>query len=189
MKKLLSYIGYDGSGKTTAANNVLDVMGADFKLVSFSEPIRKQAFSIFGETPKDYRKWKDTYHPHINMTGRELLVEVGEGEKENFGKNVWADIAYEDIISKMKDLYNIVIPDCRFKQEAVACVDAADEFGYGVDFIWRGYRSKDYDPKPSETNLLAQEIEAMYFEEYGQFIYDYADVTKLVLKLMSGYER
>jgi hypothetical protein len=131
---IIGLSGWARSGKDTVANHLVDNFG--FVKVSFAEPMREAlvrlnpSISINGlhtELASAVRLmgWENlkSESPDVRGLMQRFGTEIG---REMFGENFWVDLA----LSSVKPGANVVIPDCRYPNEA----DAIKAAG-GV--VWR----------------------------------------------------
>ena len=105
--KIYSYVGVIGGGKTYRANlqkQLCEESGVEYTMLDFSDPIREAVAKIYGcNTPtaesKEYALWKncnfrtcvpDDEKPIIAISGRQILLNVGDLMKQWMGVDVFA---------------------------------------------------------------------------------------------------
>lgn len=122
---LLAFTGAIGSGKSTAAQYLVDMY--NYTSYSFAEPLKRGIATMFGLDWKyvdGTQADKSQVHPRWNISGRQLLQVIGTDVFRDFVpsllpqlKNIWIkrmEYTLEDTASAPC----IVIPDCRFADEA-----------------------------------------------------------------------
>lgn len=123
---LLALCGARGAGKTTVAQAIVDRY-ADFKRMSFADPIREEASEILQHArladpivdlylkshPPFARDFKDRTIPGLEITPRELLIQVGNGRREE-DPFYWVNIMKQRILDCP---YHVVIDDLRYDTE------------------------------------------------------------------------
>lgn len=128
---IIGLSGYSGSGK----NQVADMLGPDYRQVSFAEPMKEAVYRLNPTVQVDgrisvkaavnYFGWEiaKVHYPEIRRLLQVFGTEVG---REMFGENFWVDIAMKDV--HVGD--DVVFTDVRFPNEAQAIVDMGGE-------VWR----------------------------------------------------
>lgn len=166
-KKIVLYVGLIGSGKSTRAKKLIAI--GDYIKLSFADGVREQAFLFQGYTPKNYDNYKarllylDQLPTFISkmlkfifpnwLYGREYLQNIGHKQRKFNGDTYWIDQVIKEIINSDK---NIVIDDCRYKNELMTLVDFAKENDYKLEVIFCDYRSHRYNDKSTHpTEQLA----------------------------------
>lgn len=132
---IIGLTGYAGVGKDTIADVLVRKHG--FKRLAFADPLREMLYAlnpIVDRWQKDGRperiiRVKDLVDKHgwdkakrLEPEIRELLQRLGtEAGRNILGQHVWIE-ALDDIITNRsgdgEDMRNVVIPDCRFENEA-----------------------------------------------------------------------
>lgn len=183
MKQIIAFVGPKNGGKDYAlkqfknsANSVDTTLSVDF-----SDGIRDFVRILtFGQTDnsisvdvnsQQYRDWKEKYvlkikDWHMNdgdyiATGRDLLIRIGEGAKELFGKNVWAIYTankVREFLQNIDDDSNalVLVGSVRFYYEAAELVKLAKEFNCTIDFIFCNFNHAPKGVEVHETEKLAQ---------------------------------
>mgnify|MGYP001069231966 FL=1 len=138
MSVMIILSGKAGSGKDTCGEYLVSL---GFKRYAFADELKEIARLVGWNGEKDER-------------GRALLQELGTA-----GRNYDPDIWVKPVIEKMKKEKpeNIVITDCRFKNEFDALVKFAEEHGYEVIPILvkraRASLPENLDEHPSEKEF------------------------------------
>lgn len=147
---ILGLLGPAGSGKTTVASYLVERY--DAKEYTFAHPLKKLVRSAFG-LPKEAvygtQDEKEERREEAHMySGRELMQRVGQGVREAWGENFWADSVLRQIAKEMPPL--VVISDVRHVNEAEALLS----YG-GLAYVIRienAERNSNADPEhPSES--------------------------------------
>lgn len=173
------FVGPKGGGKSYNLDKSRElskkVFGeqVEFLSVDFSDPIRKFILEIFGINERwcdlnsaDYSIWKENLLPDVSfptenectgrtlshLTGRDLLMNVGEVMKRYSSPNVWCGKAYRDLfmhwhkLSEEKQKTAIVVfGSVRFKSEFNCLLDFAHLTKRKVRLIYF-----DYNPSIAE---------------------------------------
>jgi len=159
---ILGVTGFIGSGKDTIADYLCTMHG--FKRISFAGSLKDAVANIFNwdremleGTTKSSRQWRDTVDewwanrlsiPHL--TPRWILQNWGtEVCRNGFHQDIWV-ASVEHKLQTAKD--NIVITDCRFKNEIDAIKNAR-----GITCrVERGPRPEWYDDAANLTKGPSQ---------------------------------
>lgn len=174
---IVGICGLKGSGKDTIADNLIKNHG--FIKLSFAKIVKDIVAIMFGwerhllegdtkesrifrETKCDF--WSDKLNRDI--TPRKMLQEFGTDIiRNNFNENMWV-YCVEKLIKDNKDK-NIVITDCRFKNE----IDMIRSFGGKIYHIYRDlpewfveYKNNKID-KPKDIHPS----EYMWIREYKHY--------------------
>lgn len=148
---ILGVTGFIGSGKDTIADYLCTFHG--FKRISFAGSLKDAVANVFNwdrelleGTTKSSREWRDKIDtwwaerlsiPHL--TPRWVLQHWGtEVFRNNFHQDIWV-ASVEHKLKSAKD--NIVITDCRFRNE----IEAVKKAGGMAVRIERGPRPEWYD--------------------------------------------
>jgi len=131
---IISVSGFIGSGKDTVADYLTTFHG--YKKLSFASSLKDAVAAVFGwerdlleGTTKHSREWRDQVDPwwadRLNvphLTPRWVLQYWGtEVCRHGFHDDIWV-ASLENRVRQSKD--NIVITDCRFKNEIIAVKNA-----------------------------------------------------------------
>jgi len=143
----IAFMGKKYSGKTTASQYF--ETEHNFHSVAFASPLKKACKAIFGLSDEQLygaRADKETKIEEFDKSPRQIFQELGELIKTNFGKDIWIS-ALSKKIDNLGD-NNIIISDCRYKNEAAAI---KNKFG---GYIVKIIREEDKeDTHVSETEL------------------------------------
>ena len=135
MKLVVGFSGLKRSGKTTAAEYM--VVHSGFIRMSFAQPI-KDMLKVLGVSENNPKE-----KPHLLLHGktpRYALQTLGtEWGRNMIGGNIWVDVVKNNILNGNAE-DNIVIDDCRFKNE----VDMILGLGGIIVYIERGGKSGDH---------------------------------------------
>lgn len=183
MKQIIAFIGPKNGGKDYALEQFKNFAnGVDVVLsVDFSDGIRDFVRILtFGQADKSisvdvnsqqYRDWKEKHVLKIKdwhmsdgdyiVTGRNLLIRIGEGVKELFGKNVWAKYTANKVHEFLQSVDEdssalILVGSVRFCYEAAELVRLAKEFNCTIDFIFCNFNHAPKGVEVHETEKLAQ---------------------------------
>lgn len=147
---ILGVTGLIGSGKDTIADYLCTFHG--FKRLSFAGSLKDAVAAIFGwdremleGTTKSSREWREQIDEwwserlQFTITPRWILQQWGtEVCRDNFHKDIWV-ASVENKLRQSQD--NIVITDCRFKNE----VEAIKNAGGITCRVERGMKPEWYD--------------------------------------------
>lgn len=119
-KKIILLSGTKGSGKTTAANFILEhFKDLNIQTYSFADIPKDLIHTIFkldNETSNNLKRRED-----LKLFGglslRELYERFSEYQKHYFTNYVWADFVYEEILKNYDKSDYHLITDLRFKEE------------------------------------------------------------------------
>lgn len=180
------YVGVIGSGKDFCANEKARVTNG-IKL-GFSDGVREYTFDFLGWKPKDnreYELWKDsdfkmTYGGGIfEGKGRDFLTRVGTKMRE-YDPDFWVDYTMQNIhywIEKGVD--SIIVPDCRYINEAQALADLA----YSSDRIGLEFKlCNRYSPRYKITNHESERFAQKVLDYETEHLADINNVVKKILK-------
>lgn len=183
MKQIIAFVGPKNGGKDYALEqfkNSAKGVDATFS-VDFSDGIRDFVRILtFGQADKSisvdvnsqqYRDWKEKYVLKIKdwhmsdgdyvATGRDLLIRIGEGAKELFGKNIWAKYTANKVREFLQSVNDdshalILVGSVRFYCEAAELVKLAKEFNCAIDFIFCNFNHAPKGVEVHESEKLAQ---------------------------------
>lgn len=168
-KKIILFIGRKGCGKDTCCKMLQDIRPAVYHQVSFAESLRNTVWELFGkkignrerlwgaidkkEAPIDGWVIPESYgFKEKYWTGRRLLQWFGTDICRTVYDTIWVDKALEEI-SKHE---NVIITDCRFRNEFDAIVQHFDNsrlvFPVAVD---RPTSENGYSAHASEADIPA----------------------------------
>ncbi len=125
MKPVIYAFGYKkGSGKNTICRLISSIINCDsphlsIKTISFADKLKDvayQLFSQYGLRPgiyyENHRDKKEVILPELNMSPREIWIEVGNHMRD-MRQGIWIDYALQEQHTKV-----ILISDLRFTNEA-----------------------------------------------------------------------
>lgn len=116
MKKVIVLLAKAGSGKTTAADYLVEDRGAE--RISIAAPIKEMAQEIMGFT--DSQVWgedKDKECATHGMTPRHFLQELGRAGRQILGESVFMDVVVKRCLESPNNL--IVIDDARYESDII----------------------------------------------------------------------
>lgn len=131
--KIVGIIGYAGSGKGTVAD--VFAKNANWVKCAYADPLKDVVAALFrwprelleGDTPesREYREKVNQYWADLlempGLTPRKILQQFGsEVLRDHFHNDIWVKHMESriDLESLATNPKNIVIPDCRFENEA-----------------------------------------------------------------------
>lgn len=160
--KIVAFTGRAGSGKTTAAQHLVDAYGAT--RISFAEPLRRIAKDVFEFTDEQLRTstGKEAVDRRYGFSPRESLIRLGRSARENISPDVWVGAAFNSILRRGSGLY--VIDDLRYPNEALRLAESG---GFLIKMVCEGY---PHPPIPSESSVDAirpELIDATVVRTYG----------------------
>lgn len=154
--------GCKGVGKDTAAQFLVERHG--FVRVGFADKLYEACAALFGITLEEWVGAKaqgfinlnDEHGDITGMTWRAFMQRFGtEVGRELFGNNFWIE-QWERTIVDLPSGTNVVVPDVRFRNEALAI----DKFGGEVIQIKRPGHEPDGHPseEPLHPDLIATTV-------------------------------
>lgn len=158
MTRIIAIMGPAGSGKSTAAEYLVERYGA--VRYSFARPLKelvRRAFDLTDAQVYGSQADKEAIDPRYGHSPRWLLQRIGtEGGRAVFGESFWTDQALTLIKREAPAL--AVIDDCRFVTEAQAvravgggevwrmrCIDGAQSSDAGTHASEREWRDAPAD--------------------------------------------
>lgn len=146
MAKLIAFSGYKGSGKTTAAKELVEER--EFERLRFAGPMKEMITILLerlGYDEEEVEKrvdgpMKNTVVPDLGVTTRHMLQTLGtEWGREHIAKDIWPSITLAQAQNLMAEGQDVVIDDCRFPNEA----EIVRERGGRIIRIDRGLENDD----------------------------------------------
>lgn len=119
MKKVVGLLGKAGSGKSTAAQHMVDKYGAE--RLSIAMPLKKIVQAVFGFTDEQVfgdAKIKETVDKRWGVTPRSVMEDMCDAGIEFLGPDVWIRGVVNQIEKSDAELF--VIEDVRFTHDAQA---------------------------------------------------------------------
>jgi hypothetical protein len=166
---IIGLTGYAGSGKSTAAQHLVEKHG--FTLVKFAGPL-KQMMRCLGLGDREIEgELKEEPHPLLSgKTPRYAMQTLGtEWGRDLIGFGLWVDVAMASAATVIDQGGRVVIDDCRFPNEAAAIKDAGGTVVNirrpGVGPV-NGHASEQlppYDLEVFNTRSVEQFEEALWF--------------------------
>lgn len=119
LPKLIGITGAAGSGKDTLA----DFLAPRSVKYSFARPLKRALNAMFGweMAQWDDRDWKEAVQPWLGKSPRQLAQTLGtEWGRESVHPELWILLARRELetLRQVFPTQAIVIPDCRFDNEA-----------------------------------------------------------------------
>src|SRR5690348_1545544 len=155
---VIALCGRAGSGKTTAAQYIVEKWGA--KRVSFATPLKLLAMHLWDFTPEQVygdAVIKETVDLRYGITPREAMQRLGDGARRFIFPNIWIRGCFNEIMNEHNlgaaghDLF--VIDDCRYQNEVYQITDCEDFDGYVVKLVCSNRISTDAGTHPSEAEV------------------------------------
>jgi hypothetical protein len=171
---LIGFAGVIGSGKDYNASRL---EGLHFTRVDFADAVRETLWLILGWKPKnqaEYEEFKTTVVsfrlkfslPKL-LTGRELLINIGDGFRKNYGENYWVDIAERKIKLAISAGKKIVVSDVRYSNEVKMLTDL------GGKVFFANYKSERYNSTyKSDSEYMSQALLAKGFGDMDEIRYE-----------------
>ena len=177
MKKIIAVTGLKGSGKDTTADYIIKNYD-NWEKDSFAGTLKDAISAIFGwnrkmlagETPEDriIREKPDEFWSNklgYEATPRNIMQKIGTDVlRNNFDKNIWIYSLEHKIANTNK---NIIITDCRFKNE----IDALRNLGAIIIRLER-------DPLPNWFKKV-EEIGKLYYNGAHFLVDPYQQIDEL----------
>ena len=181
MKTITAFIGFEGSGKDFATNQLLESLQGSVR-VGMSDGIRLEAFEQIGIEPiygEEYEKWKTEICGCDGFTGRDLLREIGEGRRKE-DPFIWSK-KWVTSASLLKPKH-IIVNDCRFVHEAMAIIRFASKNNYKLKFIYCEYPSSRIRISTDEADELAYIFHIFNSIHYSNVTAEIHKLTNIFLK-------
>ena len=185
MKRIIAFVGPKNGGKDYAleqfknsANDVDATFSVDFsdgirdfvKILAFGQADKSISVDVNSQQYRDWKEkevlkikdWHTSNDAYIHITtGRDLLIRIGEGAKELFGKNVWAKYTANKVREFLQNINDdshalILVGSVRFYYEAAELVELAKEFNCVIDFIFCNFNHATKGVEVHESEKLAQ---------------------------------
>lgn len=159
---LVCFLGRNGSGKTYQANLLVKHQG--YTKISMADAMRELLWKIFNfkpENDQEYQIFKTSLFIakntslDVQISGRELLQNVGQACKEMFGQDFWLKFWFQKCLDLNKlnsQQTNITVDDIRFSIE----IEQAKQLG--AKFIWCDYQNGNYNLDLHPSEALANKI-------------------------------
>lgn len=125
--KLIGIAGKARSGKDTAAQYLLNTLGADWYSASFADPM-KEMLNVIGVDTGD--GFKDLPVNQYGVSTRHMLQTLGT----EWGRNLIDSNFWVDVFANMNAYQCVIVPDVRFENEA----ELIREFGVLICIEGRG---------------------------------------------------
>lgn len=173
MRKVIAFIGVEGSGKGYSCQRLLMTKG--FKKTSFANTLRDVAFHTIGMTfeegMKKYEELKQT--ELINgLNFRNILENLGSAIRK-YDKDFWAK-GVLNFISNTP--YNVCIDDLRYPNEYKILKEYCEKNNINFKLVFTDYHSERYrDNNPHESAALAN-----YLKKLGYKDQDYVDEADII---------
>ena len=158
MKKIISYIGVIGAGKSFSAKaqkKHLESQGKTVEILSFADSIREMIWLLLGWKPtndSEYEKFKKSTITFFGgeLTGRELLQRFGTDVlRDTYDKNIWVNQFIKKVNQSTSDY--ILVTDCRFDNEVLELMK------HNTEFIFCNYPSWRYEISDHESEQFAKD--------------------------------
>ena len=171
MRKLVAFLGMEGSGKTTNAQKLVDDCG--FKKYSFADALREMAFKIIGidyeEGMKNYSVLKQT-EIYNKQNFRNILENLGSAIREQ-SEDFWVNTVINKISNTNE---NICIDDMRYPNEFLLVYNFCKKNNIEFKAYFCNYKSSVYrDDNPHESARLAKFLYDKNYKDLQEIdIYD-----------------
>jgi hypothetical protein len=152
---IIGLSGNIGSGKDTIANYLVEKY--NFRKVSFASKLKDIVAILYdwdremleGNTPES-REWRERDDEYWKISPRKALMYVGtEIFRKHFGEDVWVNIVKKQICNLEE---NIVITDCRYKNEARMIKDV----GGVLIYVDKDNKEQEYEMKSIDYDICIQ---------------------------------
>lgn len=168
MRKLIAFIGVEGSGKGYSCQRLLMTRG--FIKLSFANCLRDIAFKTIGMTfeegMKNYEKLKQTSLIN-NLNFRNILENLGSAVRK-YDEDFWARSILKDIEGTPR---NVCIDDLRYPNEYRILKDYCSKNNIDFKVVFTDYHSERYkDNNPHESAALANYLKGLGYKDQ-----DYVD--------------
>lgn len=156
--QIIGITGKAGSGKDTLADYLVRQHG--FVKYNWALPMKRALNAMFGWDMAlwDNRDWKECVVPEIGYSPRQLAQTMGtEWGRLTLDQNFWVRVGLIHVGASLARGRSVVIPDCRFDNEAVAL----QRLGARVWEVYRpgaGIAGNHVSEAGIDTTLLAGRI-------------------------------
>lgn len=122
MALVVALVGEAGSGKDSISNVLTQQF--DFKRLAFADPLKKACQEVFGlsDSQLQNRDEKEKVDPFWHRSPREMFQQVGTLMK-TVDQDIWVSSLLRKADSLVSEKKDIVVTDCRYKNEAQALRD------------------------------------------------------------------
>ena len=108
IKTIIGLAGKKRSGKTSAAQAILEIPNRRMIRVGFADPIKSEVAKIFGRTQEQEKS-----------VIRPVYQAVGEAAKKLYGEDYWRNLLVDMWKTRLSNHYDyLIIDDVRFPEEA-----------------------------------------------------------------------
>lgn len=161
MKKINVYIGVIGSGKSYRASKENDIV------LNYADSLREDVWKLLNWVPSNETEYEVFKNKNLGLiTGRELLQNYGQLQKELEGNSYWSNRLLYKLAQEIDnpEIKTIGIADCRFIKEITQLLlFSEDQFikslGVSIEFHHCDYKSYKYDTtNPHISETMAQSI-------------------------------
>ena len=126
---VIALSGYKGVGKTTFALNLREFLlwqnkeGLPLvaKSIGLADALKEKVADTFGFSLEEIESLKREEDKKVlnDMSMRELLIDFGQKQKEEFGKYIWCETALKRVLSDVSKggVCIWIVPDVRFPEE------------------------------------------------------------------------
>jgi len=163
-KEIICLVGPRGSGKDFNANKLAS-MGA--KKLALADPVRDIAWMLLNWKPsneEEYERFKiEKLNPNdpSSVTGRQFLVNVGDGLRRQFGDDIWIDKLIEKIETTECEKNSYVISDVRYANEIIKLSRKYSR----LIIIFTNYKSERYEAVRTPSEILSYELLQLGYED------------------------
>ncbi len=183
MRKLIAFVGVEGSGKGYSCQRLLMTRG--FKKLSFADCLRDIAFSTLGitfeEGMKKYDELKQT-DLYNGLTFRNILENLGSAVRK-YDTDFWA----RSILKKIEETpLNVCIDDLRYPNEYRILKNYCEKNLIDFKVVFTDYHSERYnDNNPHESAAMSN-----YLKKIGYQDQDYVDEVDIInFELLRNIEK
>jgi hypothetical protein len=181
---VIVYLGVIGSGKSYSTMRDVEKGYLNF---NFADEVRSVTWDLLGWKPQDEEQYeyfkkstisnkitytknsedvgnaliiKSLFYEGNPLTGRELLIKIGDGFRDRFYENIWVDLWKKRVNESGSN--KIVISDCRYLNEVF---NILNQVNFNSKFIFCDYKSNRYEIIDSKSEWLAQQLLNRYKDQ------------------------
>lgn len=152
---VIGFLGKAGSGKTTAANYLIEKYGAE--RVSFAGPLKEMAKQIWEFTDDQVygdATFKEQVDPRWGISPRTAMQRLGESARQCISPTVWINACIEKVVQRtFEGKHFFVIDDVRYVNEVQSLNEATKFDGIVVRLSCTDSVSEDAGIHPSEAEM------------------------------------
>jgi hypothetical protein len=189
--EVIGYIGVIGSGKSY---NTELRLKEGYLNINFADKVREICWGVLGWEPQNNLEYelfkKSVITKKLNyfdnkdnltllgeadfITGRELLIRIGDGFRNKFYEDIWIDSWIKSV--KKSNSNKIVVSDCRYLNEVFKILQ---EPSFDSRFIFCNYKSGRYQILDNESEWMSQKLLDFYKDQEEIDIRDFYELLKV----------